>query len=192
MPARKPKSLNRRHSTKAEKAERESAELAMTPTTKLSESPPAILARHKKAMQTWKRLVGLYFEAEGEIVTAFDEDALAKYCLLEEECLVLEDLRDGVLGDYEGIHKQLARMKPKGEEMKIYYSLLEQVNALLARYQGLDARLDGKRKHVHTLAQSLYLTPRSRAGVAPTEKAKPEAPDETESVLNRSGEEGKK
>jgi hypothetical protein len=39
----------------------------------------------------------------------------------------------------------------------------------------MDARLDGKRKLLHSIAQSLYLTPRSRAGVAPPEK-EPEKP----------------
>src|SRR5688500_16852114 len=153
MPAKKPKSLNKRHDTKADKNARESAEQAMTPTTKLTVNPPAVLARNKNAVATWKRLVGLYFEAEGEIVTAFDADTLVKYCLLEAECLVMEGLRDAVLKDYASIAGQLAKMKPKGEEIKLFYKLMEQVNALLTRYQGLDARLDGKRKLLHTLAQ---------------------------------------
>ena len=41
----------------------------------------------------------------------------------------------------------------------------------------LDARLDGKGKYLHSLEQSLYLTPRSRAGVAPVQKEKEKEDD---------------
>jgi phage terminase small subunit len=119
----------------------------------------------------------LYGETEGTIVTAFDSDLLAKYCLLEQECDVMQTLRDAVLKNYDSISGQIAKMRPRGEDMKEFNKLMEQANALLARYQGLDARLDGKRKLLHALAQSLYLTPRSRAGVAPAEKG-PKEPDD--------------
>jgi phage terminase small subunit len=134
------------------------------------------LTGHKSAASTWRRIVALYFEVDGKIITAFDEDLLVKYCILEEECLAMEKLRDAVLKDFSKVHDRLDRIKPKGPELKEYYKALEQVNALLARYQGLDARLDGKRKLLHALAQSLYLTPRSRAGVAPPQR-QPEKPD---------------
>jgi hypothetical protein len=66
-------------------------------------------------------------------------------------------------------------MNPKNDALKDYFNALAQANALLQRFQGMDARLDGKRKMVFALAQSMYLTPRSRAGVAPPEKP-PEKP----------------
>lgn len=143
----------------------------MTPTTELTVSPPPELRGHKHAAAAWKRLIKLYAETEGTIVTAFDADLLAKYCLLEEECVTLEEIRDEQLTDLDGVKKRLSKMgKPKTDDIKEYIALLEQKNALLARYQGLDARLDGKRKLLHALAQSLYLTPRSRAGVDPKRK----------------------
>ncbi len=177
MPAKKPQSLSNRHSTKEEIDERAAAEAAIAPITQLSTKPPPLLQKHKGARATWSRLVGLYLEVKGTIITAFDADLLAKYCILEEECLWLEGKRAEVDRTAVKLNKQIAKITPKGERMKVYYQLLEQYNALNARVQGLDARLDGKRKLLHSLAQSLYLTPRSRAGVAPTEKAK-ELPDQ--------------
>ena len=60
---------------------------------------------------------------------------------------------------------------------------MEQYNALVARLIGIDARLDGKRKLEHTLAQSLYLTPRARAGVAPADRKPPEPANEMAALL---------
>lgn len=181
MPAVKPLSLIRRHSTKEELEERESAELSLVPTTQISAKPPALLQKHKVARETWTRLVGLYFETEHTLITAFDQDALVKYCLLEEECVWLESMRTAVYKQAVSLQTKLGKMKitatTEAEKIKLYYSLLEQYNALIARVQGLDARLDGKRKLSHSLSQSMYLTPRSRAGVNPTAKP-PEEKDE--------------
>jgi phage terminase small subunit len=174
--------LNRRHATKDEKAERAEHESAMTPRTLLKIAAPASLKRHVAAKATWKRIVSLYFEVEGQIVTAFDQDLLVKYCLLEEECVWLEGIRRDVEAEYR-ICKANAKRAGRGADLKIYFSAVEQMNALLARLQGMDARLDGKRKLVHALAQSLYLTPRSRAGVAPTEKEEEKPMSETEKAL---------
>lgn len=175
MPAKKNSSLNRRHDTKKDKASRESAEAALVPTTKLTVKPPESLHGHKPACAVWTRLVSLYDETQGTIITAFDEDVLTKYCLAEEELLGLAALRVEILKLWETHSKWLAHFKPKGDQIKDYLGALGQANALLQRFQGIDARIDGKRKLIFSLAQSLYLTPRSRAGVAPTEKP-PEAP----------------
>jgi phage terminase small subunit len=183
MPAKKLSALTNRHETKEEKSLREEGEKAKTPKTLLSSNPPKMISSNKTAAATWARLIGLYSEVEGTITTAFDQDLLIKYCLLEDECIKMAGLRDAILKDYNTVANQMSKLKPKGEEIKQYFKCLEQVNALLARYQGMDARLDGKRKLLHSLAQSLYLTPRSRAGVSPTNK-KPEEPvDPIEELL---------
>jgi hypothetical protein len=75
-------------------------------------------------------------------------------------------------------------MKPTAAHIKDYLGALFQANALLQRYQGMDARLDGKRKLVFTLAQAMYLTPRSRAGVAPKQKEEEQPKNEMEELLN--------
>lgn len=147
----------------------------MTPRTLLTGKPPPDLTGHKVAAGVWRRLVGLYNETEGTIITSFDADVLVKYCLAEEELLELSKLRNEIKQIWERHCKALDKMKPKDEDLRIYYNALAQANALLQRFQGMDARMDGKRKLVFSLAQSLYLTPRSRAGVAPPER-EPEQP----------------
>lgn len=155
----------------------------MQPKTDITIRPPAELNGHKYATGIWKRLLTLYFETEWKIVTAFDADILVKYCLAEEELQELFTLRNEIKGLWDDHVRLLGKMKPKANQLKDYFNALAQANALLQRFQGMDARLDGKRKYIFTLAQSLYLTPRSRAGVAPTEK-EPEPPkSEMEEML---------
>jgi len=48
----------------------------------------------------------------------------------------------------------------------------------------LDGRVDRKRSLLLQWRQSLYLTPRARAGAAPAKKEKEEAPDPLEMLLN--------
>ena len=170
MPARKPSSLIVRDETKAKKGKRVSGEAALMPKTAVPKTPPAGLKGHQHAGAVWRRLVGLYFETEGTIITAFDADLLTKYCLAEEELQELFELRGEIKKLWTSHNKILAKMNPKEDQLKDYFNALAQANALLQRFQGMDARMDGKRKMVFALAQSLYLTPRSRAGVAPPEK----------------------
>lgn len=184
MPAKKDSSLNKRHDTKADKKKRESAEVAMKPKTKLDSKPPAALTGHKHASAVWTRLLSLYAEAKGEILTAFDQDTVVKYCLAEEELIELFELRNEIKDAWEKHNKWLSKLKPKGDEIKDYLGALQQANALLQRFQGMDARMDGKRKLVFSLAQSLYLTPRSRAGVAPTEKEPEQPKSEMDNLLD--------
>lgn len=183
MPAKKPPSLVVRDETKADRQARADAESSMTPQTELSRKPPATLHGHKTATATWKRVVSLYYEVEGQIVTAFDEDILVKYCLLEEELLDLAKRRKELLDAFDHAKAAAKRIKPSPDNLKEYVAMWKTVNGLSARAQGLDARLDGKRKLLHTLSQSLYLTPRSRAGVAPPTKAPEETPDPMEDLL---------
>jgi phage terminase small subunit len=184
MPARKPSALNTRHDTKRDRSARESGENALIPKTQLTREPPAGLKGHKRASATWKRIVGLYFETQGTIITAFDADVLVKYCLAEEELNELFALRAQIKKAWDKHNKWLEKLKPTAENMKLYLSALDQASALLQRFQGMDARLDGKRKLIFTLAQSLYLTPRSRAGVAPPEKEPEELQDEMSKLLD--------
>lgn len=179
MPKSKPQILSRRHDTKADRAARAASEAALTPKTELPIKPPTVLNGHKVAKEKWVQVVGLYNEIEGKIATSLDADGLVKYCLLEEEVVDMARLRDGVLKDYQTMRRTANRTKDADERSKLYVI----VNALLARYQGMDARLDGKRKLLHALAQSLYLTPRSRAGVEPPTKEPDTPKSEMEGLL---------
>jgi phage terminase small subunit len=184
MPARKPSSLSTRHDTKKDRSARESAENALNPTTQLTLKPPDALKGHAHARETWRRIVGLYFETQGTIITAFDADVLVKYCLAEEELDELFALRAEIKKAWTTHNKWLSKLKPTGENLKDYFNALTVASALIQRFQGMDARLDGKRKLIFTLAQSLYLTPRSRAGVAPPEKDPEEPQDEMSKLLD--------
>ncbi len=183
MPARKDLSLNKRHDSKKEKADRESAENALKPTTKLPAVPPIALKDHPYARQVWKRTLGLYMETKGEIITAFDQDLLIKYCLAEGELLELQSFRKEIAKLWNQHCKWLTKLKPTNENLKDYFNALAQANALLKQFQGMDARLDGKRKMLLAMEQSLYLTPRSRAGVAPPEKPEEEPDSEMDKLL---------
>ena len=72
MPARKPASLVSRNTSKELRAERESGESAMTPKTELSAAVPVRFRgrAHTAAAATWKRIVKLFREVDGKIVTA--------------------------------------------------------------------------------------------------------------------------
>lgn len=174
MPAAKNSALNKRHDTKADKQKRESAEAALIPRTQLSaKDPPAELRSHKTARATWTRLVNLYSETQGTIITAFDQDLLIKYCLAQQELSELLAIRAAIEDAWKYSLKVLNGFKPDGKgEIKDHLAALQNANDLLKRFQGMDARVDGKRKLIFSFEQSLYLTPRSRAGVAPVEKPK--------------------
>ena len=175
MPARKPASLIPINETKEARSARIAAEKSITPKSDLPTIPPLELKGHKTASIVWKKIVKLYASIDGKIATSFDEDLLIQYCLLIEEMPWLAEMRGTVEGEYKAVQKQVNKIrgsKMSDDAYKNYLRLLDQLNALLARIQGLDARLDGKRKLIHSLSQSLYLTPRSRAGVAPPEKPK--------------------
>lgn len=184
MPARKPSTLSQRHDLPADKAARASAEAAMTPRTALTVRAPADLTGHPRAAVVWKRTLTLYGETEAKIVTGFDRDLIVKYCLLEEECVELAALRKEIKKDYDEQRKAARKFKPKADQIKDYVNMWSVVNALFQRFQGMDARLDGKRKLLHAMAQSLYLTPRARAGVPPTEKPPEKPKSEMEKILD--------
>ena len=183
MPARKPTSLSQRHDLPADKAARAAAEAVMTPRTALTARPPADLKGHPRATAVWKRTLTLYGETEAKIVTGFDRDLIVKYCLLEEECVELAALRKEIKKDYDEQRKEARKLKPKADQIKDYVNMWSVVNALFQRFQGMDARLDGKRKLLHALSQSLYLTPRARAGVAPPEKEPDKPKSEMEEII---------
>lgn len=140
----------------------------MRPRTQLCADVPPRLRGHKTAAAQWKRSIKLYAEVDGVIITAFDENLLIDYCLLVEELPILEKLRDEMRDAWNAELKTVKRMKSGDEKIKQWGV----VNALYQNFKGMDARVDGKRKLKHEAETKLYLTPRSRAGVAPQDKPK--------------------
>ena len=175
MPARKPDALLVSKVSKENKKKRKESEKLMKPSFPINQSVPAILRGKKIAEETWIKTISLYDSAKGELVTAFDENILTTFCLLEEQIRWLDIQAENIKKSIDVVEKIiLKKPAPKSEKsvIKEYYNLVKQYNYLISRLQGIDARCDGKRKLLHQISQSLYLTPRSRAGVSPTIKNK--------------------
>lgn len=182
MPARKPSSLHTRHATAAEKAERNRAESSMTPDRPLPKTPPARLKGHPAAAAAWRQLMRTYGELQAEIVTRLDLDLLVDYCLLMEQIAELDQMRDAaftVWREMTELWKQLPKEIPFDEKLDIAMKIQGAEAELLK----VDARADQKRKTLHQWRQSLYLTPRSRAGVAPPKKAEEQPLDPMDALL---------
>ena len=186
MPKSKPSILSKRHNTKADRAARTASESALTPITELTNAIPPILRgrEHAKAKRTWKRIIGLYHEVEGIIATAFDQDRVIEYCLLMEEVDELALDRRHAKREWKNKLAQANRIKLTDDNADQWVKIWGVVNALNQKFLSLDARLDGKRKHLHKLSQDLYLTPRSRAGVAPPVKEPEKPKSEMEKLLD--------
>lgn len=174
MPAKKPRVLITRDETNAAREARLQSERALSPKSKLSRKPPARLRGHKIASAAWTRLIDLYDAVDGQIVTAFDQDLLITYCMVLDEAQELRDLivsGKKLVDDFQKQARKFMReneLEPRQVQKieSLIFDLQEMVNIKL------DARLDGKGKFGHLLAQELFLTPRSRGGVAPPEKIK--------------------
>jgi len=147
----------------------------MRPRTAISDKAPATIAQSPEAVKVWKRVIALYKETTAMLITAFDADLLAKYCGAEAELIELAGRRKKMGEEADKHMGLLSRMKPTKDTLHDYFSALAQANALQARFQSLDARIDSKRKMLLAMAQSLYLTPRSRTGASPQSK-EPEKP----------------
>lgn len=176
MPARKPMALNQRR-RKDIMAERTAAELSMTPISDLPERPAA-LRGYPQATAAWDKLMQLYAETSAEIITAFDEELLVQLCMTSQAIIETRKLRASAMAVWKVQEK---KWKAAKKSEALYLSQVA-ANALdgIAR---MDARLDNRIKLWHTLAQSLYLTPRARAGYIPPKKPTPVSRDEMDEIL---------
>lgn len=180
MSARKSYLLSKKNLTKEERAAKVAADESFTPLEKLSISPPSVLKKHPLASAMWKKIMKHYQSISGELVTAFDENILIRYVLTLEEVEWLKGIRTSVETEYKAIEKNIAKnrnVKLTDDTYKAYVKALESYHAILARLISIDARVDSKNKFVQTMEISLYLNPRSRAGVAP-EAAEPTEPED--------------
>lgn len=175
MPS-KPPELLVRHDTKADKAERARVEAALRPAGQLPRRPPArladvkgkdgrVLIDHSMARAAWGKLLKIYGELEAVIATKLDIDMLTDYCILSEQAFEMDKVRQ---------QAQAAVVESGDTEEAI--KALEMVTKV-------DARVDRKRALLHQFRQSLYLTPRTRAGVAAATRKPPEPEDELERML---------
>jgi phage terminase small subunit len=180
MAPRKPATLISRDETKADRQARVDGESSLQPVSELSQKPPAQLFGHHVAWAHWKRLIGLYQEIEGKVVTAFDVDLLLDYCMVIEELRVdLPQLQKMLMVTYERLDAKTKDV----EDDETLFKITRELSTLAARIQAMDARRDRKRTLAQNLRQTLYLTPRSRAGVAPPTKPPDEPDDDMEKLL---------
>jgi hypothetical protein len=174
MPAKKPLALIVRHDTKKEIRERSERESAMVPTELLSVDVPHALEgeRYKYAAKAWKRCVSLYLDLQSAIATPLDENLLVKYCKAEQQFIEMEKLRDEKINEWEVARGKANKIKLTGDakQLKEWRQMWELINDMERVITVLDARLDAKGKYIHSMQQSLYLTPRSRAGVTPSKR----------------------
>lgn len=183
MPARKPKSLIVRHESAAEQSQRVRQESRLRPAGTLSKVAPARLKGHKVAAKAWRRLMRLYCELKGEIVTRLDMDHLADYCLLVEQLERVDYMRDvayQVWLQLAGEHQKLIEEEKPDDAILMAIQVVSAFDSVIK----LDTRADRKRDLLLKWRQSLYLTSRSRAGVAPAQKEPEKPKDEFESLLD--------
>lgn len=185
MPTRKPLDLHTRHATLAEKADRAEAEQSMRSDRPLSEYPPARLKDDDVAKATWRRMIREYGRVEAQIISRLDMDLLIDYCLGTSQLQEIDKMRNvayAVWLDLAGEHERLKKVK--ADSMFIVAMALK-VSGAFETITKLDARADQKRKMLLQMRQSLYLTPRARAGVAPGDKEKEVPKDPFEEALNK-------
>jgi len=183
MPASKPSNLIKRHETAAEKSARESAENAMNSGRQLPQEAPARLTKHKVAAKAWRSMMREYSAIEGVIVTRLDQDLMIDYCILVEQADEIDRLRKSAFSVWELASKEYAKaiIDKRSDDLM---SLINRINDSFENIIKLDGRADRKRALMLQIRQSLYLTPRSRAGAAPDPKEKEPPPDEMETLLN--------
>lgn len=182
MPARKPASLITRAETLADKAARIAKEQAVKPARPLQVAPPVALKGHAVASATWRRIMGIYRELDDEIVTRLDMDHLVDYCMLTEQTGELDEMCKTLQESYVILKKAQA----KAIEEERTTDAVNLAGDIAHGFDGivkLDARRERKRALLKLFRESLYLTPRARAGVAPANKDLPEPPDPLEQLL---------
>ncbi len=169
MPARKPKALITRHQTKAEDQARADAESALTPKSDLPINSPSKLSGHKTAQKVWRRLMQTYDELDGVIVSKLDFDLMVDYCLMMEQALELDQLRESAMESMDILKKVREEQVKTGDIMGALLTS-KQIAPAMELIVKIDSRADRKRAELNKMRTYLYLTPRARAGVSPNKK----------------------
>lgn len=158
----KPEGLKTGAYTKKDREIGAQVEKSMQPDVDLPANAPSFFDfKVVKAEQVYKRLMKYYSQLDAVIVTSLDRDLIVNYCSMVSEMSELKILRRRLLGMYSS----------------------NPASTPIADITTIDARIDRKASLIHTLAQSLYLTPRARAGAIP-EKKKEKVFDPFEEFLN--------
>ncbi len=184
MPARKPQDLHTRHSTKSE-TEKRKAEEELLRSRRSLPLEPARLKDHPKAAAVWRRMLREFDSLEAVVITRLDMDLLIDYCMLMEQLEEMDELRAAAMTFFETMMKGVVELKAQAEWIEAA-KMASKASDVMDGIIKIDSRADRKRDLLTKLRQSLYLTPRARAGAAPKEKEAPEVPDEFEQLLDES------
>lgn len=182
MPARKPAGLIERHETAAEVAERAQKEDALRPSRALPQDP-ARLKAYPVARATWRAIMREYNDIEGVIVTRLDYDHLIDYCMLHQHLAEIDMMRNTAYRiwlELSKVHDELANQDKADDAVVMAIKVVDAYDAV----RQLDTRSERKRALIKQWRESLYLTPRARAGTAPKEKEKEVPPDDMEQLLD--------
>lgn len=183
MPARKPAALQQGHDTNAEKDARQNME-SLAKTLPVSKTPPRELRGFEIARRTWRTIVGDFLKTEGMELDKLDKHILLDLCLAEEEMVELMKMRVVAFRQWEANNEDIKSSKASvarlvrevaeefelSEARRIALGFLKKNQELYKTILSLDARIDQKKKLKVTYYQSLYLTPRARAGAHPSAK----------------------
>lgn len=184
MPAPKPLELHNRHNTKAEKQARLDAEAALHPEKGMPSTTPATIKDDKIAAKTWRRMLKEYGHLKAELVSRLDIDLLLDYCIVTSQIVELESMRSNSFKVWKYLNDQRVQLAKDDDHLGAL-ALIDKIQKAYDVIIKIDARLDAKRKLIFSYRQSLYLTPRSRAGVKPAEDTEKDAPvDPLEAALN--------
>ena len=179
----KPAGLITRAETKAAKQVRIDREASLRPRHSLPMDAPARIRDSKVAAAEWRKLMRLYAELDAEIVTGLDYGLLEDYCLSIDEMGELRNMRTIAYQAWLELAQEHEEMKRQAMQDEAAYVAIKIVDAFDAIIK-LDARIDRKKGLLHQLRQSLYLTPRARAAVAPKPKDKPRPADDMDQLLD--------
>ena len=106
-------------------------------------------------------------------MSILDRGLLIDFCIACEQLAQIDGLRTIAMQNYNKAQQSLEKiLNSRKQEInaKLFMQLNNSVNWSMDQIIKLDARADAKRKMLLSMRQSLYLTPRARAGAAPSEK----------------------
>lgn len=144
---------------------------------------PRSLKGHQVAQASWRRLMREFNSIDAVLVTRLDMDQLIDYCILEEQKTEIDLMRKAAYDSLIILIKARDDALAKGmvdEAGKLAGRVVDASDAVIQ----LDSRSDRKRDLLLKLRQSLYLTPRARAGTAPKGKEQEAPEDPFETLLN--------
>ncbi len=109
-------------------------------------------------------------------------DLLLDYCLLTEQVEELDELRASAREVWRGAYEAFLVAKKELDPLEVS-KCADKVQGGFDQILKLDGRADRKRALLLQIRQTMYLTPRSRAGAAPEKKDPPQKPDALEALL---------